>query len=105
MKFLSGPEYQLELTKLTGYLPNCFSILQQWQQVCVDAYPTLAEVNLEVAMQAMEAGYPGNRPLYAKDAEAQALIAPALERVFLAGDAPVAHLAEVAEPVTARMRG
>ena len=105
VKFPSGPEYQLELTKLTGYLPNRFSLLQQWRQVCVDAYPTLADVNLDVAMQAMEAGYPGNRPLFAKDAEAQALIAPALDRVLVSGDAALAHLVEVAEQVTALMRG
>ncbi len=103
VKFLSGREYQLQLTVLTGYLPNRFSILSEWQQICNRFYPELADADLEVAKVAMIAGYPGNRPLFSRDAEAQELINPALERVFVKGDVPVTYLAQVAEQVTATL--
>ena len=104
VKFLSGARYQLGLTVLTGYLPNRFSILADWQAICARFYPELAEANLEVATAAMAEGYPTNRTLFRRDAEAQALIGPALERVFAFGDAPVSLLEQVAAEVTARMR-
>ena len=103
-KFLSGPEYQLELTVLTGYLPNRFSILEEWETICTRLYPALAQANLGVATRAMADGYPANRRLFSRDGEAQALINPALERVFVAGDAPVTHLADVARQVTEALR-
>lgn len=104
VKFLSGPEYQLELTVLTGYLPNRFSILTEWKEICTRLVPVLADANLDVAPQAMADGYPANRPLFSRDADAQALIGPALERVFVTGEAPVNHLADIARQVTETLR-
>ena len=104
VKFLSGPDYQLELTVLTGYLPNRFSILQGWRGIGERFYPELAEADLDVATRAMAEGYPGNRPLFARDSAAQALLNPALDEIFVANTKPVEHLVEVATAVTNAMR-
>lgn len=52
----------------------------------------------------MKAGYPGNRVLFKKDAEARQLIVPALEKVFTSGNTPVSYFKEVAEQVTKGQR-
>lgn len=105
LKFLSSPAFQLESTRITGYLPCRYSLLESWIDTCVSAYPELADANLELARTAMEQGYPRNRQLFARDAEAQSLINPALEAVFLTGDEQPEYLRSVADEVTAQQQG
>jgi multiple sugar transport system substrate-binding protein len=104
MKFLSGPEYQAELVRMTGSLPARASVMETWKQVLAERYPALAEANLDVALQAMADGYPDNRPAFRNDQEAAELIGPAIEKVFIAGGTPVSYFAGIAEDVTAKMR-
>jgi hypothetical protein len=52
----------------------------------------------------MEMGYPGNRILFKKDAEARKIMVPALEKVFWAGGTPVTYFKDVAKEVTAKMK-
>ena len=99
-KFLSGPAFQLESTKITGYLPCRYSLLDSWISTCVAAYPELADADLELARTAMDQGYPRNRPLFARDADAQSLITPALQAVFATGDEEPSYLKDVAQQVT-----
>lgn len=104
VKYLSGKEYQLYLTQTTGYLPCRYSALDDWKKVCVAKYPELADANLDVGRQAMEQGYPANAPLFKKDNEAQQIITPALEKLFVVGGTPVTYMKDVAQQVTAKMR-
>ena len=105
LKFLSGPEYQTQLVALTGYLPNRASVLSQWKKVVTDKYPQLADSGLDVGPQAMQEGYPGNRPLFKKDAEAQQIIAPALQKVYITGGTDVSYFTQVAEDVAKSQQG
>ncbi len=105
VKFLSGPQFQLESTKITGYLPCRYSLLDSWIQVCTDKYPELADANLEMARTAMEQGYPRNRALFARDAEAQITVEAAIEAVLQTGDEEPSYLIGVAEDTTAEQQG
>jgi ABC-type glycerol-3-phosphate transport system substrate-binding protein len=100
MKFLAGPEYQVSQTEASGNLPIRHSVLAKWKDICIKKYPELAEVNLDVAQQAMNIGYPGNRVLFKRDAEARQVMVPALEKVFIVGGTPVSYFKDVAKQVT-----
>ncbi len=104
VKYLSSKEYQLYLTQTTGYLPSRYSALDDWKKICVDKYPELAEANLDVGRQAMEQGYPSNAPLFKKDGEAQAILTPALEKLFVVGSTPVTYMKDIAQQVTTKQR-
>lgn len=104
VKFLSGPQFQLESTKITGYLPCRYSLLDSWIDVCTTAYPELAEANLEMARTAMDQGYPRNRALFARDIQAQITIAAGLDAVLLTGESEPGYLTEVAANVTAEQQ-
>ena len=104
LKYLSGKEYQLYLTQTTGYLPCRYSALDDFKKVCIAKYPELANANIDVGRQAMEQGYPGNAPLFKKDGEAQAIIMPALEKMYIVGSTPVTYMKDVAQQVTTKMR-
>lgn len=104
VKFLSSRDYMVNLTRTTGYLPSRVSAIEEWKKICVERYPELADVNLDVGPQAMTQGYPTNKPLFRKDAEARALITPALEKIYIAGGTPVTYMKEIAAQVTAKMK-
>ena len=104
VKFLSGPQFQLESTRITGYLPCRYSLLDSWVQICTERYPELADANLEMARTAMEQGYPRNRELFRRDAQAQATVEPALEAVMLTGDEEPSYLVGIAEDTTAEQQ-
>ena len=105
LKFFAGKEYQLYLSRQTGYLPNRFSIVEDWKKICIEKYPELAEANLDLAPKAMQEGYPGNKPLFKKDGEAQQILTPALEKLFVTGNTPVTYMKDIAQQVTAKMKG
>jgi multiple sugar transport system substrate-binding protein len=100
MKFLAGPDYQINQVNSTGLLPIRASVLDKWKEICIQKFPELAEVNLDVGPQAMRMGYPGNRVLFKRDAEARQVVVPALEKVFIVGGTPVTYFKDVAKQVT-----
>lgn len=104
IKYQASKEYQLYLTKTTGYLPNRYSVIDDWKKICVEKYPELANANLDLAPQAMKDGYPGNKPLFKKDGDATQIITPALQKLFDTGNTPVSYMKEIAQQVTAKMR-
>uniref|UniRef100_A0A7C3AMR4 sn-glycerol-3-phosphate-binding periplasmic protein UgpB n=1 Tax=Thermorudis sp. TaxID=1969470 RepID=A0A7C3AMR4_9BACT len=104
LKYLAGPDYQQNQVRSTGLLPVRYSVLDQWKKICVERFPELADVNLDVGPEAMKMGYPGNRILFKKDAEARQTIVAALEKVFIVGGTPVSYFKDVAKQVTDQMR-
>jgi multiple sugar transport system substrate-binding protein len=103
LKFLSGKDYQTNQVRATGLLPVRFSVLADWKKICVQAFPELDAVNLDVGPKAMEMGYPGNRVLFKKDAEARQILVPALEKVFISGDTPVSYFKDIVKQVNDKM--
>lgn len=64
----------------------------------------LAEANADVALEAMEMGYPQDRGFFKKQLAARDVIAPALIKLYRDGNTPISILKEVAEQVTAAQR-
>jgi len=105
VKYLSGTEFQLYLTQITGYFPSRTSATAGWKKALTDKYPELADANLDVIPQSLNQGYPSERTLFKKDAEYRQIVTPALQKVFLTGGAPASSFKDVAAQVTAKMRG
>ena len=105
VRYLSGNEFQRYLTQITGYFPSRIPAIADWKKTLTDKYPELANANIDVVPQALEQGYPAERKLFKKDAEYRQIVAPALQKVFLTGGAPVSSFKDVAAQVTAKMRG
>ena len=104
LKFLSGKDYQVAQAGWSGLLPVRNSALDGWKQIVLKAYPDLEAANIDVGPDAMKEGYPGNRILFKKDAEARQIIQPALEKVFTSGNTPVSYFKEIADQVTKGQR-
>ncbi len=104
LKFLSGKDYQIAQAGWSGLLPVRASALDGWKQTVLKAYPDLEAANIDVGPDAMKEGYPGNRILFKKDAEARQIIQPALEKVFTSGNTPVSYFKEIADQVTKGQR-
>ncbi len=105
VKYLSGTEFQLYLTQITGYFPSRTAATAGWKKALTDKYPELADANLDVIPQSLNQGYPSERTLFKKDAEYRQIVTPALQKVFLIGGAPASSFKDVAAQVTAKMRG
>lgn len=105
LKYLSGKDYQANQVKTTGLLPIRFSVLNDWKKICIQTYPELESVNLDVGPKAMEMGYPGNRAFFKQDAEARQIMTPALQKLFVSGGTPVTYLQNIAKQVNQKMQG
>jgi multiple sugar transport system substrate-binding protein len=106
MKWAFGPVNQLEVVvKGAGRVPIRHSVLKQWESEVVKARPNLKDVNLKVAVEAMEMGYPSGREFFKDNIAAEQLIAPALEKVFVVGGTPVSYFKDVADQVTKAQAG
>jgi multiple sugar transport system substrate-binding protein len=101
MRWAFGPQNQLEVVvKGAGRVPIRHSVLKQWEPEVVKARPALKDVNLKVAVEAMEMGYPSGREFFKDNVAAQQLIVPALEKLYVTGGTPVSYMKEVADQVT-----
>lgn len=100
LQYLSGVDYQTAQVETTGLLPVRTSVLANWKKICIQQYPELEKVNLDVGAQAMQMGYPGNRNFFKNTTAAQELINPALQKVFDVGQTPVTYFQQVSDQVT-----
>jgi multiple sugar transport system substrate-binding protein len=104
VKWLSGKDFQTVQTEFAGSLPVRSSILKEWKSTVLKNYPMLADANLDVGPEAMEMGYPQDRPFFKKQVEAKDLITPALNKLYRDGDTPTSIMRTVSEQVTASQR-
>ena len=104
MKWLSGRDFQTVQTEFAGSLPVRSSILKDWKSTVVKNYPMLADANLDIGPEAMEMGYPYDRPFFKKQVEAKDAIQPALNKLYRDGDTPTSLMRTVSEQVTASQR-
>jgi len=99
-KWVARPEYQLAIVNASGRLPVRHSVLDQWANAAVKIRPNLKNANLQVAVKAMQMGYPGGREFFKDSNAAQVIINPALQKVFVRGGTPASYLKDIANQVT-----
>jgi multiple sugar transport system substrate-binding protein len=104
LKWIAGPENQMAIVTSVGRVPVRHSILAKWKTEVPRLRPNLADVNLNVAIEAMEQGYPSGREFFKDNNAAADIIKPALEKMFITGNTPTSYLKEVADQVTAAQK-
>jgi len=101
MKFLSGPVLQELWCRAGGVLPVRMSVVRKWPDIMVETVPNSEGANLNVPIDAFEMGYGRDDERFQCQAEAEEIINPLLEKVFVVGDAPVSVLADACPQVEA----
>src|SRR6266542_4012562 len=102
--FLSGRDFQMVQTEAAGNFPVRYSVLKEWKSIVTKNYPVLAESNIDVALEAMDMGYPQDRKFFKKQLAAKDLIVPALTKLYRDGDTPISILKEVTAQVNASQK-
>jgi multiple sugar transport system substrate-binding protein len=99
-KWVAGAEYQLAIVKATGRVPVRHSVLNQWADISTQTRPNLKNANLQVAIEAMQMGYPGGREFFKDNNAAQEILVPALQKVYVTGSTPVTYFKDIAQQIT-----
>jgi len=105
LQYLAGPDFQTAQCEVTGLLPVRTSVLAKWRSICIQKYPELAEINLDVGPQAMQLGYPGNRRIFHDDTDGVTMVNDGLTKLFSKPGTPTSSMQAVAQQVTQFERG
>jgi multiple sugar transport system substrate-binding protein len=101
MWYLAGPTYQRINVIYQGQMPVRMSVQEDYKQILRQQWPSLQEVDLDVAIEAQRMGYPRDNENFADQQKAAELIEPALVRVFHDGTEPVRTFIDLCQQVTA----
>jgi multiple sugar transport system substrate-binding protein len=98
-KFLAEPKAQENWCRTGGVLPVRMSVVAKWPEIMKEGAPWSATANLHVPLEAFEMGYGRDDERYLCQSEAEEVINPGLEKVFVIGDTPVSYLADMCPQV------
>jgi ABC-type glycerol-3-phosphate transport system substrate-binding protein len=102
MKYLSGPINQDIRQSVTGQTATRMSVVAKWPDEVVELDAAMANTNLHIPEEAFAMGYGKDDERFFCQAEAEEIINPLLEKVFLVEDgAPVSILADACPQVEA----
>jgi len=77
------------------------SVMEHYKEAMIDMEPAMADMNLDVVLEAFEMGYGRDDERFLCQAEAEEVVNPLLEKVFIIGDTPVSVLADACPDVEA----
>ena len=101
MRYLSGPINQEIRMRNVGRMAVRMSVMQKYKEAMIAIEPGMADQNLDVVLEAFEMGYGTDDERFFCQAEAEEIINPLLEKVYIVGDAPVSVLADACPQVEA----
>jgi hypothetical protein len=101
MKYLSGPINQEIRQRVTGRMATRTSVVEKWPQQVVEMDARMEGRSLQVVLEGFEMGYGRDDERFFCQAEAEEVINPLLEKVFVIGDTPVAAFADACPQVEA----
>ena len=101
MQFLSGPIYQEIRMRASGRIAVRMSVMQYYKEAFLELYPNAEHYNLDVVPEALAMGYGTDDERFFCQSEAEEIINPLLEKVYIIGDTPVSLLADACSDVEA----
>jgi multiple sugar transport system substrate-binding protein len=99
--FLAGPVFQEIRLRHTGRMSCRMSSQQYFEEAIVALEPSMADLNIHVVNEAFEMGYGRDDERFFCQSEAEEIINPLLEKIYIIGDTPVSVLADVCADVEA----
>ena len=101
MHYISGPINQEIRMRTVGRMAVRMSTMQHYKEAMLDLEPDMEDMNLDVVLEAFEMGYGRDDERYLCQSEAEEIIHPLLEKVYIVGDAPVSVFADACPDVEA----
>lgn len=83
------------IVRTGGRLPSNTTLVDQWMEILREETPTLEDVRLETAMEALEMNYHEHHPYFRHHTRAKEMITAALEKVYIVGNTPVSYFKDV----------
>lgn len=77
------------------------STMQKYKEAMIDLEPSMANMNVDVVLEAFEMAYGTDDERFFCQAEAEEIINPLLKKVFIIGDSQVTILADACPEVEA----
>jgi hypothetical protein len=77
------------------------STMQHYVEAMLDLEPAMEDMNLDVVLEAFEMAYGTDDQRFLCQSEAEEIINPLLEKVYIIGDTPVTALADACPDVEA----
>jgi hypothetical protein len=103
-KFLGGPIYQELRLRGNGRIVCRMSAMAHYKEAWADIVgPLMEDYNLDVVMEGLEMGYGRDDERFICQSEAEEVINPLLERVFVVGNSPVSIFADACPEIEAAM--
>jgi len=101
MRYLSGPIFQEIRMRNVGRMAVRMSSMEHYKEAMIELEPAMADTNLDVVSEAFAMGYGRDDERFLCQAEAEEIINPLLEKIFIVGDSPVSILADASSQVEA----
>jgi len=101
LRHLAGPINQEIRMRNGGRMAVRMSTVQKYEEAIIDLEPSMADMNLDVVLEAFEMAYGTDDERFFCQAEAEEIINPLPEKVFIIGDSPVSILADACPQVEA----
>jgi ABC-type glycerol-3-phosphate transport system substrate-binding protein len=101
MRYLAGPINQEIRMRNVGRMAVRTSVMQHYKEAMIEMEPSMADMNLDVVLEAFEMGYGRDDERFLCQAEAEEIINPLLEKIFIVGDSPVSIMADACPDVEA----
>jgi ABC-type glycerol-3-phosphate transport system substrate-binding protein len=101
MRYLAGPINQDIRQAVTGQTATLMSVVAKWPEQVVELDAKMADTNLHIPLEAFEMGYGKDDERFFCQAEAEEILNPLLQKVYMIGDSPVSILADACPEVEA----
>ena len=101
MRYLSGPVNQEIRMRNVGRMAVRMSSMAHYKGAMIDIEPSMADMSLDVVLEAFEMACGKDDERFLCEAEAEEVINPLLEKVYIIGDTPVSVLADACPAVEA----
>jgi ABC-type glycerol-3-phosphate transport system substrate-binding protein len=101
MKYLSDDINQDIRQRVTGQTATRTAVVARWPEQVSELVPTMADMNLQVVLDAYEMAYGTDDERFFCQSEAEEIINPLLEKVYIIGDSPASILGDACAEVEA----
>ncbi len=99
MKFMNAPFFQKLIVTQDGNVPARKSVNKEWPNIVRKQFPALEPVSLEIITESFDMGHLTASEQFRFQADAEPILAAALERIWQIGDAGVEILDQVSKDI------
>jgi multiple sugar transport system substrate-binding protein len=100
-RFLADKAFQEIRMRASGGMACRMSVMPYYEEAMINLEPSMADMNLPVVMESFEMAYGRDDERFFCQSEAEEIINPLLEKIYIVGNAPVSILADACGEIEA----